>query len=158
VGARNDFKIWAPRDRFWSKVRQAGSTDCWLWLGKIERNGYGRFWYNGRCVFAHRFAYEDAKGPIPEGLSIDHLCRNRGCVNPSHLEAVTNRVNLLRGEGITAQLAAKTHCTKGHPFDLLNTAINRRGARVCIQCRRERGRRLIALYGRLRRPHGTPTG
>jgi hypothetical protein len=79
-------------------------------------------------------AYELAIGPIPEGLTIDHLCRNRGCVNPAHLEAVTNRTNLLRGDGIAALNARKTHCKRGHEFTPENTYVWREGTRACRAC------------------------
>ncbi len=144
--------------RFWSKVNKGASTDCWEWTAKIERNGYGRFWVNGHSVSAHRFAYELTHGPIPKGLTIDHLCRNRTCVNPAHMELVSLRTNVLRGSGFTAQFAKKTHCPQGHPYDLFNMRINRRGARLCRECERERNRKLFKLYGRRRTPHGIASG
>jgi len=144
--------------RFWSKVKTGNPDDCWLWTAKIEQNGYGRFWVNGHSVFAHRFAYELTHGPIPRGLTVDHLCRNRACENPAHMELVPLRTNVLRGVGITAQLARKTHCPHGHPYDLLNTYINRRGARICRECQREWNRKLFKLYGRRRTPHGITSG
>ena len=82
--------------RFWSKVKK--SRGCWLWQGAINTNGYGNFHNKGRTVKAHRFAYEICVGEIPKGLTIDHLCRVRHCVNPSHLEPVTMRENFLRGD------------------------------------------------------------
>ena len=88
-------------------------------------------------ALAHRFAYETFVGPIPEGLTIDHLCRIRHCVNPEHLEAVTDRVNILRGEGISAQHARATHCPQGHPYDLINTYVAPDGDRDCRDCRRQ---------------------
>ena len=82
--------------RFWSKVNKSDS--CWEWTGLTVGNGYGRFWdaNTGRMALAHRLAYEMVRGAIPPGLHIDHLCRNRKCVNPEHLEAVTQRVNNMR--------------------------------------------------------------
>ena len=129
-----------PEKRFWSKVKMGNPDDCWLWMGKIERNGYGRFWFDSHFVGAHRFAYELTHGPIPKGLTIDHKCRNRACVNPLHLEPVSIQINVLRGVGLTAQFAAKTHCPQGHPYDMFNTYINRKGARVCRQCARQANR------------------
>ena len=127
-------------ERFWAKVDRRGPDDCWEWLASKQNQGYGQFGAGGRArgmVLAHRMAYELANAPIPAGLVIDHLCRNRTCVNPSHLEAVTQRVNLLRGE----TNSAKTHCVNGHEFTLENTKIESNNARRCLTCRRETDRR-----------------
>lgn len=123
-------------DRFWSKVDKSG--ECWVWTAAKFGNGYGLFKpdYRGKSCLAHRVAYEIVVGPIPEGLTIDHLCRNHGCVNPSHLEAVTKRENTLRGVGPAAQHAQQTHCKHGHPFDDENTWIDSTGARHCRVCKR----------------------
>lgn len=108
-------------------------SGCWLWLGETAGKGYGRF----RKRKAYRFSYEQAKGAIPDGLVIDHLCRNKLCVNPDHLEAVTSKENTLRGTGPTSVNARRTHCTHGHPFDEKNTIIKLRQGkrhRSCRQC------------------------
>jgi len=110
-------------ERFWSKVVFPEDSDCWLWAASINNNGYGEFWAGDKYVKAHRWAYEYLIGPIPAGLTIDHLCRNRACVNPAHLEPVTLRINLLRGNTFQARNAAKTHCESGHSFDLFNTCL-----------------------------------
>ena len=126
-------------DRFWSKVEPA-TDGCWVWTGGKSNNGYGRFTVGSSSrVYAHRFAYEDQVGPIPDGLVIDHLCRNRACVNPAHLEAVTNRINTVRGEAGDWQ-RSKTHCPSGHAYTTENTRIYRTW-RYCRSCERERSAR-----------------
>lgn len=130
--------------RFWSKVALVGPDECWLWTASLDRHGYGRFWSGTKMVRAYRFAYESTFGLIPPGLELDHLCRVRKCVNPWHLEIVTCRDNILRGDGLTAQNAAKFQCPQGHPYDKQNTYNKRpkrnqsNGGRECRVCRRER--------------------
>lgn len=121
-----------PSERFWAKVAEVG--DCWEWQG--DRNhGYGRFTDAGRrLVQAHRFAYEDMVGQIPAGLQLDHLCKNRACVNPFHLEPVTARVNTRRSESFAGRNGRKTHCPQGHLYDDINTRIDNRGCRCCRSC------------------------
>ena len=130
----------SPRDidRFWERVDRDGPNGCWSWRS-YYCNGYAMLWAERRNMRAHRISYELVNGPIPQGLVIDHLCRNPGCVNPDHLEAVTNRVNTLRGrcgEVNRARLASKTHCLRGHPRTPENTKINRTGHRNCLVCAR----------------------
>ena len=122
-------------ERFWNKVYfPPCADDCWTWIASKSHDGYGRFRAPGRLnVMAHRWAYKQLVGPIPDGLTLDHLCRNRACVNPSHLEPVTNRVNVLRGVGLTAVNATTTHCPQGHPYDAQNTR-RYRGGRYCKAC------------------------
>jgi hypothetical protein len=124
---------------FWSKVEI--TEECWLWVGGKMANGYGHFAVRRNGVltqaYSHRWAYEAMVGPIPCGFQIDHLCRVRHCVNPSHLEAVTPRINTLRGDTIQAKNAGKTTCPQGHPYDIRW----RNGGRACKQCRREQRKR-----------------
>lgn len=132
-----------PLERFCRKVIKQPSG-CWEWLGGDNGHGYGLFWYGNRLVKAARFAYEQTHGIIPDGLQLDHLCRNHKCVNPQHLEPVTGSMNTKRGllplisgiNGRNYQLS-KTHCPKGHPYDLSNTYLTVEGWRVCRICKRE---------------------
>ena len=122
-------------ERFWTKV---DFTDtCWLWLGAKYPCGYGEFALPGNNIRgAHRVAYEFCIGPIPKGLTLDHLCRIRHCVNPWHLDAVTLAENILRGRSPSAMHARQTHCIHGHPFDEANTYYYPSGGRGCRACRR----------------------
>lgn len=127
--------------RFWSKVKKTKS--CWEWTAATirSRHGdlYGHFYVETEregsvMQLAHRVSYELAYGPIPEGLTADHLCRNTLCVRPDHLEVVTLKENILRGEGFSAINARKKHCLRGHPFSGSNLIVNVRGDRVCRIC------------------------
>lgn len=128
-----------PLQRFMSLVRIDDESGCWHWMGKRDRNGYGRFSISNRWVQAHRWAYMALVGAVPACLDLDHLCRVHDCVGPDHLEPVTRQVNLLRGETIPAAHAAKTHCPQGHPYDDANTYLYR-GMRQCRTCRTARDR------------------
>ena len=118
------------------------SENCWEYLGGRDKDGYGKISMPGRRgkpAMAHRVAYEIAFGPIPKGLQIDHLCRNKACVNPSHLEAVSSKVNTLRGIGPSAKNQSKTHCKRGHPFDERHTQVIHRKDNIerhCRECKR----------------------
>lgn len=103
----------------------------------MKTEGYGNFW-NDKYTSAHRFSYEFANGPVPDGLQLDHLCRNRLCVNPGHIEPVTQRVNMLRGISPAAENARKTHCMNGHPLIGTNLVLRKSGSRGCRHCINER--------------------
>lgn len=129
------YKTRKIEDRFWEKVKI--TKKCWNWKGKTNR-GYGMLWVGkGKSIMPHIFSYRLHKGEIPKGLQIDHLCRNRKCMNPEHLEAVTLKENVLRGNGLSAINSRKTHCKYGHIFDVNNT-LNYRGQRHCRKCKRDR--------------------
>lgn len=119
----------AATARFWSKVDRSG--ECWVWLAGQATGGYGKFNDAGRTWRAHRWAYEAEVGPIPEGMHIDHLCRNRLCVRPDHLEPVEPLENVQRGDH-----GAETHCPKGHAYDAVNTYRTAQGWRACRECMR----------------------
>ena len=119
------------------KYYRISKSGCWLWLHYVNASGYG-YWtklINGRRHLAHRVMYESRYGKIPTNLQLDHLCRNRRCVNPDHLEPVTARENILRGVGLAAKNAAKKICKRGHKLSGRNI-YNCRGARHCRSCRR----------------------
>lgn len=119
----------APSERFWSKV-SFSAGGCWEWTGG-QVSGYGNFWLGGRTwIRAHRYAYEFCVGEIPNGLQLDHLCRNRVCVNPDHLEPVTQRENIVRGS------AAITHCPAGHKYT--DRDVTMVGWKRCLECHRLR--------------------
>lgn len=134
-------------ERFREHFTPTGAGECWAWTGSRLTAGYGRIKHAGRTYRAHRVAYELAIGPIPDGLHLDHLCHtrdvacpggntcpHRGCVNPAHLEPVTPAVNTMRGRGLGARNAAKTHCGKGHEFTDENTQLTAKGGRRCKAC------------------------
>ena len=125
-------------ERFWPKVQVTGF--CWIWTASLTRDGYGKFSLaGGGWGMAHRWAYEELVGPIPEALVIDHLCRIRNCVNPDHLEPVTPALNA--GRSVPAN---KTHCKSGHPLSGANLSFYGRGGRRCLACCRESTRRYMA--------------
>lgn len=127
-------------DRFWNKVDRSGGPDsCWLWLGSLMSRGYGQFSVGPRGGAknwrTHRLAYELSVGPIPDGMALDHLCRNRRCCNPRHLEPVTTAENNKRAG------AAMLVCARGHAMSPDNVLKGRNGTRECRACRLDRKRR-----------------
>jgi len=137
-------------ERFWSKVNRDGPTptgrvdlgECWEWTASTSLNGYGQFFIDGHLIRAHHYLL----GKPPAGFVTDHLCRNRLCVRPSHLEFVTHRENILRGEGpkllvLHHKNSNKTHCPAGHEYNSENTWIEKTGARHCRLCGREKRRK-----------------
>lgn len=116
-------------DRFYSKV--VALENCWQWVAATDRNGYGQFWHNGQMRKAHRVNWELMVGEIPNGLELDHTCRNRRCVNPSHLEPVTHQINIQRAQSV------REECPQGHSYHGDNLRINKRGHRVCRECHRK---------------------
>lgn len=139
--------IW---DRFWSKVEEPfdAHNDCWIWKGACDKkSGYGKFKIGARhtpVVQAHRFSYVFFNGPIPERHEVHHNCENPPCVNPTHLEALTNAEHRLRSPqflvSISAWRRAITHCPQGHLYDAENTYLNKKGTRQCKECKRRRFR------------------
>jgi len=127
--------------RFMNKIIKTGN--CWEWIGAKQSGGYGSFGIYCEMKLAHRLSYEHWIGKIPEGLQIDHLCRVRHCVNPDHLEPVTNKENVIRGNAGKHDNSfnkTKTHCKHGHEFTPENTYRRPRGSRECRTCGRINGR------------------
>lgn len=130
-----------PSERFWQFVLPEPNSGCWLWMAAWDKHGYGLFTgYPKRLWRAHRFAYELIVGPIPTGLTIDHLCRVKCCVNPAHMEPVTASVNVKRADP-GAHGRSKTHCPRGHEYTAENTYIQMtkqgKSTRSCQQCRHD---------------------
>ena len=123
-------------DRFWSFVHTEPNSGCWIWCGARHQRGYGSFYADGVVHRAHRWAFEHFRGPVPANLVIDHRCRNPSCVNPDHLEPVTQRTNVLRGGAPAAGQHQQTRCVHGHALVGANVYTKPNGARQCKTCRR----------------------
>ena len=143
----------ATARRFWSKVSLDTPDSCWLWQGWRNRDGYGHYSHcEGGSKLAHVIAYRLQVGPVPKGKQLDHVCRNRACCNPTHLEPVTARENVLRGIGFAARHAQATHCLHGHEFTPENTRFAnladrkypRRSCRTCDRLSQQRRRAQFA--------------
>ena len=126
--------------RFWSMVNK--TETCWLWMASLSNTGYGQFRFDGHIVLAHRFVLSVVEGRVIEqGLTVDHLCRTPRCVNPSHLEVVSMRENVLRGTSPSAVAASRTECPQGHPYSGNNLMLVNGGrTRKCRICEHERDR------------------
>jgi len=146
-----------PITRFWRRTNKAGPVHptlgpCWQWRGAPHRSGYGRHKGAEGVVYAHRFAYALLVGPIPDGLQIDHLCRNTMCVRPEHLEAVTQKTNMNRGVGPAGHNHRKTRCPRDHPlsgdnlysFVVKKTGTMGRRCRICAAAVNQRHRERVA--------------
>jgi len=139
-------------DRFERKYMPVPESGCWVWTGAVmTKDGYGRFWDGDKVRNAHRVSYEMVNGPIPEGSDIDHLCRVRCCVNPSHLEAVSRQINLLRGVGFPAIHNQRTYCPQGHPYEGLNNINEKDRGYIKRRCRICRNARQAAYNLRTRK-------
>jgi HNH endonuclease len=136
-----------PEYRFFNRVDRNGPTPiarpelgpCWVWTGPRTK-GYGRMSVGGKEQYVHRWAYERFVGQLPDGLDVDHLCRNPSCVNFAHLEPVTHQVNCLRGESPCAKYARRDTCAKGHAYTAENTFTRPDKSRGCRTCDRARSR------------------
>ena len=123
--------------RFLTHIKLSKDNTCWEWTSSKTPKGYGLIEFNGKMIYTHRFIYEYLHGPIPAELEIDHLCSNRACANPKHLEAVLHTENIRRGNsGIINR--QKTHCPQGHEYSLANTYHNPNGGRDCRICINDR--------------------
>jgi hypothetical protein len=138
-----------PEERAWRKIETVTPFGCWQWRTReLDRNGYGVFSIGTKRMQAHRYIYQLLTDVDPGALDLDHLCRNRACVNPDHLEPVPHIENVRRGKAGTWQ-AVKTHCAQGHEFTPENTCVGPRGGRACRECTR------IANRENMRRVRGT---
>lgn len=123
-------------ERLWARIDKAAPDGCWVWTGALNASGYGAVGRDSKVLRVHRVTYELLVGPIPDGLQLDHLCRNRACCNPEHLEPVTNRENWLRGQHHTAVMLRDGVCKRGHQMTAENTRVRSDGSRCCRECNR----------------------
>jgi hypothetical protein len=143
------------KERFDAKWKLDTRSGCWVWQAASKGHGYGAIWVTsgtgvGQQMLAHRVGYELYIGPVPDGMQLDHRCRNRACVNPAHLEPVTCEQNLKRSPRTWAtRNTAKTHCPQGHEYTLDNTRLDQNGGRYCRACARAKA---AARRARQRQP------
>lgn len=133
-------------ERFSSRIRRDESSDCHHWTGPLDKDGYGSFYLRRRNRRAHRVAWYNMHGEIPEGMVINHICKNRACVNAQHLQIVTVAENTLKDSVTVAAInARKTHCPRGHPYDRVYRS-GKRYQRYCSICEAAKSRRLQAKW------------
>lgn len=139
---------WTERQlfNFWRRVHRPEADTCWEWRGLLNHGGYGHYAVLGRTYIPHRVSYELIVGPIPDGLQIDHLCRNKVCVNPKHLEAVTQQENIRRSDCPPAKRGRMTHCALGHEITRDRSGVRR----TCVPCQRRRQRERRKAESKLR--------
>lgn len=135
--SRPHWKGMTLRERVWLQLSPPTESGCIEWLGLVSSDGYGKIRVGIKRERAHRVVYEMLIGPIPRArdIHVDHLCRNRKCVNVEHLEVVSEKVNILRGTSPTALNARKTHCPRGHEYTGENLIVGRAGWRACRACK-----------------------
>lgn len=146
-----------PSNRPIEPMRFYDGTPCFPWPGFRNRDGYAKVSMRGKCFSVHRLVYENVKGKIPHGLTIDHLCRNRHCINPDHMEAVTARENTLRGNCPAALNKRRSHCLHGHPLFGDNLILDKDDQRGCKKCQRESRREHAARHRARLKDLGLPT-
>ena len=135
-----------------SRIQPEPNSGCWLWVGPLDRKGYGAAKIDGQSTGAYRAVWRTLVGPIPDGMYLDHTCMVRSCVNPDHLRIVTPRISALENSNsIAAQCAAKTHCAQGHALDGDNLGRDCNGHRCCVQCRRNRNARSVRAQAEKRK-------
>lgn len=134
-------------EHFVSRIEKCNKTGCWNWIGQIDKDGYGRTSVDRKIRKAHRASYELLTGSIDDSLVIDHLCKNRKCVNPAHMEQVSIKENTLRGTSFSAVNLRKDTCVNGHQLDKENTYTRPNGKRDCRICIRNR----VAAYDKRRK-------
>ena len=165
IGAPRMPRIYSTRsvqssyDALWGRIAASDLRDCWPFLSRLQKSGYAvQIRIGGRPMYPHKAAYESTFGPVPDGFVLDHLCRNTMCCNPTHLQVVTQRINLMRGNGEAAKCAKNTHCKRGHELlgDNVTHRMNRWGnaERRCKQCAADLRH---VYYTRFRLKHGLPT-
>jgi hypothetical protein len=136
-------QIRSSKDRFDSMVYQDPNSGCWIWTGALGGGEYGVFWYERKQIPAHKWIYEHMRGRVNSSKQLDHLCRVRCCVNPNHLEEVTCRENLMRGNTLAAMNYKKTHCIRGHELSGDNLYTYPDGKRQCRKCYRVAEQRFL---------------
>lgn len=133
--ANNQYTFSSAEERLLSRVEMIPECGCWIWMGSVNRDGYGQVSLGGKMRKAHDVSYEMFIGPVPAGLELDHLCRVRCCCNPRHVEPVTHAENMRRGI-CREVIFSRTHCRAGHPYTGRNLIVTAKGLRRCRECAR----------------------